>query len=201
MNHKTAVVSAMSIAGVMVAGATALGANLGIVGAAEGVGDLSSVIDPTATTLPLATSLPPAPPLADLVAYQVNGVGVITVARDGDRLTLSSADVGDWGYEVKSQGEKLAVAFRTADREIQLEAAVSNGQVVLDAWEEQVITDSASSGSSTAVTSAVTTPATTSVTQPGATSSVTYDDSYDDSYEDSYDFSSDDSYDESYEDD
>lgn len=193
MKHKTALVSAMSIAGVMAAGATALGANLGILNSGQGIGELSAVAEQTTTSLASAvTSTQPTAPLADLVAYQINDVGLVTLAREGRRLTLGSADVGDWTYEVRSQGRQLEVVFRLDDREINFEAKVENGQVMVDVWEEQVVIQGGGSGGGSAATTA-TTSATTATTQP-STTQATYgeDDSHDDDSYDDSDYSDDD---------
>ncbi|MGF1667180.1 MAG: hypothetical protein ACFCVC_13020 [Acidimicrobiia bacterium] len=197
MKHRTALVSAMSIAGVVLAGATAVGANLGILGSSQGLGEISAV-QPATTSIAAAT--PPIPSTMsqpDLVAYQINGVGVVTIARQGSELTLDSADVGSWTYEVSGQGETLAMAFRFEEREVRFEAALADGQIVVDVWEEQVIvTPGADPGSPATPATAPVTQA-TSVTTPSPTTSGTWSDDDDDGYEHD-DADADASYDSSY---
>lgn len=195
MKHRTALVSAMSIAGVVLAGATALGANLGILNSSQGLGEISTV-EPVATPSTSTTvSTMPGTPQSDLVAYQINGVGVVTIAREGSDLTLGSADVGSWTYEVTSQGEKLAVAFRFEDRQVDFEAQVTEGQVVVDVWEDKVVVQSGGNGGS----SPVATQPPTSVTSAPTRDDDTHedDDSYDDDGYDDDGYDSDDSYDDS----
>lgn len=187
----------MSIAGVVLAGATALGANLGILNSSQGLGEISAVA-PIATSATSSTvSTKPGTPESDLVAYQINGVGVVTIAREGSQLSLGSADVGSGTYEVTSQGETLAVAFRFEDRQVDFEAQVTEGQVVVDVWEDKVVVQSSGNGGS----SPVATQPPTSVTSAPPRDDDTHedDDSYDD---DSYDDDSfdDDDADDSYED-
>ncbi len=207
MKHRTALVSAMSIAGVVLAGATAVGANLGILNSSQGLGEISAV-EPvtTSTALTAPASTPPTVPVTtpqpDLVAYQINGVGVVTIARHGSDLKLDSADVGDWSYEVSGQGEALTMAFRFEEREIQFEAALTDGQIVVDVWEEQVIVETAgSSGSApaTAPATAPTTQATSVTTAPPVTSGTWDDDDHEDHEDDSYDDDSHESDDDSHE--
>lgn len=176
MKHKTALVSAMSIAGVVLAGATAVMANVGILTSSQGLGQVSAV-DPVTTSTP-TTTIPsqPTTPQADLVAYQINGVGVVTIARQGHDLALDSADVGSWSYEVSGQGETLGMAFRFEGREVQFEATLIDGQIVVDVWEEQVIVEAGSTSATAPATQA------TSVTTAPPATSGTWDD--DDGFED-----------------
>jgi hypothetical protein len=122
----------MSIAGVILAGAVALAANLGILNSTNQVGTLSAADDSTSSTTTQAGA-------AEEVAYQIAGIGVVTLARQGDDLTLQSADVGDWTYEVNDSDDGISITFRLGEREIEFEAEVEDGQTFVSVNEEDVI--------------------------------------------------------------
>lgn len=132
MKHKTALVMAISVVTVVLAGAGALAANVGILKTTSEVGSLSAV----STEVTTAASIPNEP---EVVAYQVAGIGVITLSRDGDNLSLQSAAVGDWSYEVDGQSDGIDIAFRLGDREVLFKAAVENGQTLVSVQEDDVI--------------------------------------------------------------
>jgi hypothetical protein len=149
MKHKTALVSALSIAGVVLAGAAALAANLGIMNSTNEVGALSAAGSSTSTTTAALGS--------EVVAYQIAGVGVVTLSRAGSSLSLESAAVGDWTYEVDESGDEIEITFRLGDREIEFKAEVANGQTLVSVTEEDVIVQgSTGTAGVTAPTTAVT---------------------------------------------
>lgn len=175
MNHKTALATAASVAGVLLAGVTAVGANMGIL-ASTNVGELNSQ-DPTvvaasagtvvenrepdvytievgsvtegfgysAATSAASAPAPPPPsappataPSAELLAFEVDGVGIVTLARDGTQLTVEDIQASGWDWTVKKEGEEVKIEFLAGDRKIQFEAKVQNGQVVPKVEEQQI---------------------------------------------------------------
>ena len=131
MKHKTALVTALSIAGVMLAGMAALATNVGILDAASGVGELSAAA--AAETPTTAASTPsPSPTDGDVVAYRIEDIGIVTLARQDDELTLHSVVAGAWGYRLDSEGTELAITFMLDDQEVRFGARVEGGQTVVD---------------------------------------------------------------------
>ena len=139
MKHRTALVTAMSIAGVILAGTVAVAANLGILNSTNQVGTLSAADASTSSTTTQGRG-------GEEVAYQIAGVGVITLARQGDDLTLQSADVGDWTYEVDDSDNGISITFRLGEREIEFEAEVEDGQTLVSVNEEDVIVQDGTGG-------------------------------------------------------
>lgn len=143
MRHRTAVVTAASIAGVVLAGATALGANLGILSSAGNAGDLSAIAaatSPSSSTTIGSTS--------ETIAYQVQGVGVVSLTRAGERLALAGVQAGaGWTWTVEEEGDEVSITFRNGDRKIEFKAQVEGGSVAVQVEEEQVIVDSTTSTS------------------------------------------------------
>lgn len=200
MRHKTALVSALSIVGVLMAGASALGANMGILSTNDGIGEITAVSNTvadstTATTDAATTSTTTAGP--DLVAYQINGVGVVTIAREGKRLTVDSAEVGAWSYTVDKQGKELSMSFENADRTVNFSAQVKNGEILVDVWEDNVVVETGSGSAGGSGGGAAAPDPVTSQTTVATTTSTHHDD--DGQYDDDTQY--DDDHDESYEDD
>ena len=117
MKHKTAIASAASIAGVLLAGATALGANLGIVNSSDQLGELSAVSETVATqpTVPGTSTTTEAGP--ELIAYQIPEVGIVTIARSDDAYptskrglyrTLQGSGRGEAGMQKADCGRQIS---------------------------------------------------------------------------------------------
>jgi hypothetical protein len=131
VKHRTALVTALSIAGVLLAGVTALAANLGILDSASGVGELSAVAPVASSTA--ATDTPPGPPVdEEVVAYRIPDVGVVTLVRRGDGLTLLSVAAGSWSYRLESEGTELTMTFALDDRRVVLMARVDGDRTLVD---------------------------------------------------------------------
>jgi hypothetical protein len=137
MKHKTAMVTAISVVTVLLAGAGALAANVGILSSTSEVGSLSAV----SADVSKVSSMPIGP---EVVAYQVAGIGVVTLSRDGDNLSLDSVAVGDWSYEVDGQSDGINIAFRMGDREVLFNATVDSGQTLVSVQEDDVIVQNSS---------------------------------------------------------
>ena len=179
MNHKTALATAASVAGVLLAGVTAVGANMGIL-ASTNVGQLDSQ-DPTVVAASAGTTVenrgpdvytievgsvtegfaytapdqaatasmyaeaqsaqaaPPATaPAAELLAFEVDGVGIVTLARDGKQLTVDDIQAPGWDWTVKKEGTEVKIVFISGNRQIEFTAKVENGQVVPKVEEKQI---------------------------------------------------------------
>ncbi len=137
MKHKTALVTAISVLTVVLAGAGALAANVGILNTTSEVGSLSAV----SADVTKAASMPVGP---EVVAYQIAGIGVVTLARDGNNLSLQSIAAADWSYEVDGQSDGIDIAFRLGDREVLFKATVDNGQTLVSVQEDDVIIQNSS---------------------------------------------------------
>jgi hypothetical protein len=136
-------VTAISVVTVLLAGVGALAANVGILSSTSEVGSLSAV----SADVSKAASMPIGP---EVVAYQVAGIGVVTLARDGNNLSLNSVAAGDWSYEVDGQSDGINIAFRMGDREVLFSATVDNGQTVVSVEEDDVIIQNSALPGSTA---------------------------------------------------
>jgi hypothetical protein len=135
-------VTAISVVTVLLAGAGALAANVGILSGTTEVGSLSAV----SADVSKAASMPIGP---EVVAYQVSGIGVVTLARDGNSLSLNSVAAGDWSYEVDGQSDGVNIAFRLGDREVLFNATVDNGQTLVSVEEDDVILQNSSAPTGT----------------------------------------------------
>jgi hypothetical protein len=145
MKHRTAIVTASSIVGVLLAGATAAAANLGILSvsasdAALGTADPTVAAAPALTTteppLVLETEPAPATPQPELLAYEIPQVGVVTVERAGDSLSVNQIDAPGWQWTVGTDGSNLAVNLTDGTRLIEFTASVVNGEVTVGVAEQ-----------------------------------------------------------------
>lgn len=150
MKHRTAFLTAATVALVLVAGSAAIAANVGILnastpvlgnltvaaGAAGGRGQTSSspTLPPQIVTVPdtapaVTATVQPAP---DLSSYEVGGAGVVTLERQGDLLRIADvrADAG-WQWVPLGEGALVQVGFLDRDGSILgFLAAVLDGSIV-----------------------------------------------------------------------
>lgn len=145
MKHRTALVMAGSIVGVMLAGSAVLAANFGILSGADDLGALDPQTPPISTntvtpTTPVSSTVP-----SDLVAYQVEGLGVVTLLREGDMLSVDSVAVDPaWAWEVDDDSDHsggVKIEFENGEREVEFRAWVENGEVVVSVEEENIVVD------------------------------------------------------------
>lgn len=131
MRHKTALTMATSVVGVMLAGSAVLAANMGILTESAGLGSL----DPEATTSTTievvdSTTIP-----GELIAYQVDGVGVVYLLRNDTVLSVDSVEVSDsWTWELKEDPEHpggIVLIFTSVDQTIEFTVWVEDGQVMV----------------------------------------------------------------------
>jgi len=134
VKHRTAVVTAASVAGVLLVGAAALGANLGVLGSPEREGlsaaggpEVATVyVDDAATAAAVPTTTTP-----EVLAYNVPGVGIVTLDRSTDGLRVAGVElVSGWTSVVEREGSDVLVSL-SGDRELTFSARVVDGQVAV----------------------------------------------------------------------
>ncbi len=133
MRHKTALTMATSVVGVMLAGSAVLAANMGILTESAELGSLDpEATTPTTIEVPVvdSTTIP-----GELVAYQVDGVGVVYLLRNDTLLSVDSVEVSDsWTWESKEDPEHpggLVLIFMSVDQTIEFTVWVEDGQVMV----------------------------------------------------------------------
>lgn len=145
MKHRTAIVTASSIVGVLLAGATAAAANLGILSVTASDTGLGTA-DPTVAAAPapvtteprlvLEAEPAPATPQPELLAYEIPQVGVVTVARAGNSLSVSQINAPGWQWNIGPAGSHLTVDLTDGARLIEFTASVVNGEVTVGVTEQ-----------------------------------------------------------------
>ena len=157
MIRKTAVVTAASIAGVMLAGTAAVGANIGILNAADdtGLGTLSAEAAISATAEPTATTVQPDPsPATSMVVpadasdaprvqtFTVDAAGTIDVELDDAGLHVKAVDANDgWSWkEADSESGTLAVMFTSGDEKLEFLAALTPDGSIAARVDQPVVT-------------------------------------------------------------
>ena len=142
--NRTALAAAASITAVVLAGTAALAANFGILGATD------DGIDSSITqTVVASTAAPPvetndvAVPVPELFAYQVDGVGVVTLERLGETLGLSSVDVdaSQWSWLEDEDDDTVEIRFTSDISIVRFSATLEDGEIVVDVVDETPIGD------------------------------------------------------------
>jgi hypothetical protein len=156
MNHRTALITAASIAAVVFAGAIAVGANLGILTVADsapaGVGQLTAatVVKPGAVTP--ATKYVAAKKVANSQKYIIKQAGSVNVAFSKKNLRLVDVTVKKgWKWELAQTGDKkLTVTFKHGSDTYTFVAAVDQHGKLTAKVDHPItkVTPAASSGSS-----------------------------------------------------
>jgi hypothetical protein len=147
--NKTALAAAASIAAVLVAGTAALAANFGILGAGDDIGEVASpsvvsttsstgaITSTTATDDTLVASSVAPPTAVETLAYQVEGVGVVTLGRSGDALDLLAVDAdSQWSWIREPAGDGVTLRFTSGSSMIAFSAFVDQGRVLVDVVDE-----------------------------------------------------------------
>ncbi len=178
MKHKTALMTALSIVSVALAGTVAYAANLGILESTPPVGDVSAVVD-------LSTSVSPSPSFgadSEAVGYQIPDVGVVTLERNGEMLSLVSVDAEGWDAVERDGSDGVEVELRSGSRHLIFSAQVVDDAVAVDVVERSsaATTSTPTTGTSTPDPSVTTIPDGTSTSVATATSSTDHDDEDDD---------------------
>ena len=142
MLHKTALATAASVAVVVLAGATAVGANIGILdsGDDEAFGQLSAVSVPS-STVPAVTmavdgsagEMVPAPTVPagpEVTTFDVEGIAAVTVSRDGTSLTVVAVEPQPgWTWSVEREDDQVEVELRSTTEEVDVYLTVLDGQI------------------------------------------------------------------------
>lgn len=190
MKHRTALMVALSMLSVVVAGTAAVAANLGILESSAQAGAVSPIASMPSSTSVASTTEPSAPG-SDSVAYQIPDVGVVSLIRDGDSLTVESVEAAGWDVSVKSEGAEVEIELRSGDRVVTFKAEVDGDMVVVDVVEESATTSTTEATTTTATTpdtsKATTTTSivkTTPTTTEGTTPSTSQDQDDDDDGDD-----------------
>lgn len=142
MKHKTALVTAASIVGVVFAGATAIGANLGILSSTD-TGTLSAAtpVNPAGPRSMVVEQPRPtaAAAAAEPVAYEIPGVGVVTLLRDGTLLRVAGIDLAaGWSWELERDGDVVALRLDDGSTILRFQADALGGEVAVAVTQEQI---------------------------------------------------------------
>jgi cystathionine beta-lyase family protein involved in aluminum resistance len=71
------------------------------------------------------------------LAYQVEGVGVVTLMRTADTLSVISIDVDpQWDAAQSSAADGVSIRFASSSQVIAFSASIVDGQVVVDVVDE-----------------------------------------------------------------
>jgi hypothetical protein len=71
------------------------------------------------------------------LAYQIDGVGVVTLSRLGGILTVTSIDVDpQWDASQSASAEGVSIRFTSSSQVIGFSASVVGGEVVVDVVDE-----------------------------------------------------------------
>ena len=183
MQRRTALVSAGTIAVVVLTGAAAVGANIGILSTAgdTSLGQLSAVTDVDSTAPPSSPSQavnPDASTDSTTVRSQdfvVDAAGSVQVEITNDTLRLGSVSPADgWTWSSgQSSDSELVVVFDHGDLSLEFIATLASDGTVSARVAGPTVTQPAGAAGS-------------SITTPTTSPTVTYDDQYDDHGE-SYD--------------
>jgi hypothetical protein len=140
MIRKTAAITAVSIAGVVLAGSAAVGANIGILDAADetGLGTLSAEAaistpaDSTVTTVtsdpsPATSAVTVAPSDAKVQTFAVDAAGTVDIETDDSGLHVKAVHANDgWTWEEASSGpDAVTLTFTSGGDTLEFVASLS----------------------------------------------------------------------------
>ena len=135
MAHRKALVAAAAVAAVLVAGAVAVGANVGILdGGNGGLGELSAASASSSGPTAVASAVRSSPADASATSgvqqtFEVDEAGSVTLTSDGPLLSLDSvrpADGWSWTTDQRSDSE-LSVELTDGARTLVLVASADGG--------------------------------------------------------------------------
>ena len=139
--NRTALAAAASVTAVVVAGTAALAANFGMLSGSVDEVDatpriISSLDDEVFVDVPIQ-EVTPTTEASQTLAYQVEGVGVVTLIRTGDSVALLSVDVDpEWEAAQMTSANGVAIRFTSSSQVVAFSASVIDGQVVVDVVDE-----------------------------------------------------------------
>ncbi len=195
MIRKTALITSLSVAGVVLAGGAAIGASVGILNAADDndLGQLTVDDLDTATGLSVETLATG----AIVQAFEVDRAGSVEVINTDGVLSIGSvvAAEGWTAVEETTTDGKIVVAFQSGDDRLAFDARLGDdGEVDVSLDRVGATSTTAVTGSTSVTTASGSTSgssATTVTTSRGSTTSVTHDDHDDDHDSDDDDHDSD----------
>jgi hypothetical protein len=141
MLHKTALATAASVAVVVLAGASAVGANIGILDSGDdnAFGQLSAVSVPsssvTTTITPVGSlaeseAAPPTSAAPEVTTFDVEGIAAVTVSRDGATLAVVAVEPQPgWTWSVERDDGEVEVELRSATEEVDVYLSVVDGTI------------------------------------------------------------------------
>ena len=123
--NRTALAAAASVVAVVVAGTAALAANFGILSGGNDETDaaprvLSSITDEVFVDVPVQ-EVTETTQATQTLAYQVEGVGVVTLMRTGDSLEVVTTDVdAQWQANEQPSADGVSIRFASSDQVLSL---------------------------------------------------------------------------------
>jgi hypothetical protein len=139
--NRTALAAAASVVAVVVAGTAALAANFGILSGSGDEADVmpsivSTIADDAFVDVPVQ-EVTATTEASQTLAYQVEGVGVVTLTRTADMLSVASIDVDQqWTAAQVPSADGVSIRFTSSSQVIAFSASVIGDQVTVDVIDE-----------------------------------------------------------------
>jgi len=139
--NRTALAAAASVVAVVVAGTAALAANFGMLSGSGDESDatpriVASIDDEVFVDVPVQ-EVAPTTEASQTLAYQVEGIGVVTLKRTGDTLAVVSLDVDpQWDAAQSASADGISIRFTSSGQVISFSATVVDAEVVVDVIDE-----------------------------------------------------------------
>lgn len=128
--NRTTLITTASVGGVLLAGAALIGANFGILNAADAstqLGDLSAAAVPVASSTTEATA-----PAAsnDMLRYQVADAGLVEISRSASGITFGVVTPAPgWRWTAETDPNGLAGTFSDGTTDLRFVATLTDGEV------------------------------------------------------------------------
>ncbi len=141
MKHRTALATAASVTGVLLASAAAMGANVGILrsnddtfgqlSAADDVATDGSSLESTVVSITDISTTMTTVAAGAPVVYQVPGIADIALARSGENgvTVVVVVPVTGWTHSIHSNGDGIEVKLTSATENVEFKASVLDGQI------------------------------------------------------------------------
>lgn len=139
--NRTALAAAASVVAVVVAGTAALAANFGILSGSAEAADptpriVASIDDDVFVDVPVKEATPTTE-ASQTLAYQVEGIGVVTLSRIGDTLAVVAIDVDtQWDVARSASASGVSIRFTSSSQVIAFSASIVEGDVVVEVVDE-----------------------------------------------------------------
>jgi hypothetical protein len=162
MNKRTSFITAGAVTGVLLAGTAAVGANIGILNAADNgnVGDLNAAVEVTtptvptsvepqvidvyveepAETTPMGTALSTTASEAITQEFAVDDAGTVSVRSTGTGVLLDGVVVAEgWSWTAGQTEQGLEVRFTSADSEYVFYASLAEDGTIVARVDEPMV--------------------------------------------------------------